>query len=76
MLTDEERKKRKDLEEFYKKELKDFAMYYVAIWNALDSLGLNDRQKKGAMSDIFFGANEALNIDKKQKKGDKDECNG
>lgn len=41
------------LEEMYREALKDFAKHYVAIWNALKSLGLTDPQVKGAISNIL-----------------------
>lgn len=68
----EELTEKEKLEEDYKKALKDFAKHYVALWNALKSLGLSDPQVKGAISQIY----EANNIEPKEvfsvkKEGDK-----
>lgn len=52
-MTEEDRKKSKELEAEYTKVLKDFAIQYVALWNALKSLGLTDPQIKGAISNIL-----------------------
>lgn len=41
--------KRKPIEEEYRKTLEKFAIHYVAMWDALHSLGLNDRQTIEAM---------------------------
>lgn len=43
----------KELEKKYKVLLKDFAIQYVALWNACQSLGLNDRQTKGLIEFIL-----------------------
>ena len=44
---------KEELEAQYKETLKDFAKHYVAIWNALKSLGLTDPQVRGAVSYIL-----------------------
>lgn len=62
MAEQPELEEKKELEEFYKNGLKDFARHYVAMWNALKSLGLSDPQVKGAISQIF----EACGIDFKE----------
>ena len=62
-------------EEFYKTNLKDFAIHYVALWNSLRSLGLSDPQIKGAISILFevngISFKEAVDI----KKGKQDDRN-
>ena len=47
------REQSKELEKEYVEALRDFAMYYVAIWNALKTLGMTDPQVKGAISYIL-----------------------
>lgn len=56
----------KELERYYKKELKDFAKHYVAIWNALRSLGLSDPQIKGAISHILENSGRTVRDMKKE----------
>ena len=62
-------------EEFYKINLKDFAIHYVALWNSLRSLGLSDPQIKGAISILFevngISFKEAVDV----KKGKPDDRN-
>ena len=53
MRTDTDKLDKKELEAYYKDTLKDFARHYVAIWNALKSLGLTDPQVRGAISHIL-----------------------
>lgn len=57
MRTEKEKLEAKELEAYYKGTLKEFAKHYVAMWNALESLGLNDRQVKGAIREIFDQCN-------------------
>lgn len=53
MRTEKEKQESKELEAYYKGILKEFAKHYVAMWNALESLGLTDRQIKGAIREIY-----------------------
>ena len=46
------------LEAKYKRELRDFAIQYVALWNSCQSLGLNDRQTKGMIELLINRDNE------------------
>ena len=45
------------LELKYKRELRDFAINYVALWNSCQSLGLNDRQTKGMIELLLNNQN-------------------
>ena len=45
------------LEIKYKRELRDFAIQYVALWNSCQSLGLNDRQTKGMIELLINNQN-------------------
>lgn len=62
---------RDELETQYKEVLKDFAMHYVAIWNALRSLGLTDPQIKGAISNILEMNNGSLKDTMKEARQEK-----
>lgn len=62
---------KKELEAYYKGVLKDFARHYVAIWNALDSLGLSDPQIKGAISHIFERSGGSLQDTMKEARQEK-----
>ena len=46
------------LETKYKRELRNFAIQYVALWNSCQSLGLNDRQTKGMIELLLKRDNE------------------
>lgn len=52
-MSEEIREERKKLEEEYKESLKDFAIHYVAMWNALKSLGMSDKQIVASLRIIF-----------------------
>ena len=54
-MFEELSEKRKPVEEEYKKTLEEFAIHYVALWNALHSLGLNDKQTKHAIEIFNIG---------------------
>lgn len=67
-------KKSKELAVEYEKVLKDFAIQYMAIWDALKSLGLTDPQVKGAISSILEnsgGTMKDIMIEAKQEKENK-----
>ena len=71
MRTDKEKQEARELEAYYKDALKDFAKHYVAIWNALDSLGLSDRQIKGAISNILENSGGTMKDTRKEARQEK-----
>ena len=48
------------LEIQYKREIREFALHYVALWNACQSLGLNDRQTKGMIEFLINNENKEV----------------
>ena len=67
MRTEKERQESKELEAHYKEVLKEFAKHYVAMWNALGSLGLTDPQIKGAIGELY---NQTNGTPFKRKRGE------
>ena len=52
-MTIKEIEEKNKLQDEYKETLKEFAKHYVALWNALDMLGLTNAQIKGVIELIL-----------------------